>query len=525
VTTGPEAAARDQAAIAAGTSAFSLMLRAGTVAAACILRDYSDRLSYGVALFAGSGSNGGDAYVVAAQLARAGVAVRLHAAAQPRTDDARRAQALAEPALRYGAPTGKERLVVDGLLGTGHTGALRNAVATAAGMLGLARDRGSRVVALDLPSGLDASTGEIADGSVAADDTLCFGSLKRGVLLQRKHAGRVLVLDIGVRGPFEPDDRAWRHPDDMAVARMLPEIAWNAHKGTRGHVAVVGGAEGMAGAVTLATRAALASGAGLVRSYVAAPGVPAVQQGAPQAIALPWPSAEPRGADAGPDAHPWGDAVAIGPGLGRSPESLALLQHAVTLNRGRPCVFDADALTLAAMPPESGGSELAAQRLAGLIGQAGQSVITPHAGEFARLTGRPIPTDWTERADAVQRLAAVTGAVVLLKGTPTLVCAPDGTSCTAVARGTALLAAGGSGDMLTGIIAALLAADLPAYEAAVLGATAHGLAAEIATAQAGGIRGLTLEAVLGALPDAWRTMAHPATLPQDILSALPSPVH
>jgi hydroxyethylthiazole kinase-like uncharacterized protein yjeF len=490
------------------------MLRAGTAAAACVLRDFPDRLSYGVALFAGSGNNGGDAYIVAAQLARAGVVVRLHASSPPRTDEAKRAAALARPYLQFGAPAGNERVVVDGLLGTRHRGAFREGVTHAVAMLGYARDRGAVVVALDVPSGLDATTGEIAEGSVAAGLTLCFGSVKRGVLVQRAHAGRIAVIDIGLHNPLEPDDQAWYFADDGTVSRMLPALPWDAHKGTRGRLAIVGGAAGMAGAVTLSSRAALASGCGLAKAYVEAPGVAALQAGAVQTIASPWPSAD------APAEGAWGDGLAIGPGLGRSEASRATLERALRENAGIPMVLDADALFHAGTMTDRDPASVIQEWTAA----SPQVVLTPHPGEFARLLRAEVPRAWGQKADALIAFAIRSRATVLLKGTPTLVATPDGAPPTVMARGTALLATGGSGDVLTGIIGSLLAGGLPARDAAVVGAFAHGMAAEIATESAGGTRGLTLEAVLNALPAAWRRIAHPATLHGDILSELPSPV-
>ncbi len=501
------------------------MLRAGTAAASFILREYADRLPHAVALYAGTGNNGGDAYIVASQLARAGVVVRLHASGPPRTDDAIRAHALAAAALVSGAPSGAEGLVVDGLLGTGHRGALRDAIAAACGMLQFARDRRAAVIALDIPTGLDASTGEIAGGSVAADVTFCFGTLKRGVLLQRAHAGRVLVADIGLRQHVRLDDRAWTFADDRAVAQLLPPIAWDAHKGTRGGLALVGGARGMAGALVLATRGALASGVGLAKAWVQDDGVAALQRIVPQAIAREWTGAND-------DDDRWGNALAIGPGLGRGEESSAMLRRTLARYPGRSVVLDADALTLAAMVhpataharESADGSADAADTIATWCRDATAVVCTPHPGEFARLIGRAVPGDWDERAALLSSFAVRARATMLLKGTPTLVCSPDGAPPVAVARGTALLATGGSGDVLTGIIGGLLAAGISGRDAAVLGATAHGLAAEIATARSGGVRGATLESVLDAMPDAWRTMGAPATFHQDILCELPAPV-
>jgi NAD(P)H-hydrate epimerase len=545
VTTAAEAAARDQAAIAAGTASFALMLQAGTTAAAAILRDFATRLSHGVAVFAGGGNNGGDAYIVAAQLARAGVAVRVHAAAPPRTPDAARAMHLASPALVHGAPTGHERVVVDGLLGTGHRGVLREPVLASCTRVSLARDGGATVVALDVPSGLDASTGEIAEGSPAAHVTLTFGTIKRGLLLSRAHAGRMVLLDIGLGlgggGDADREDGAWQWRDAHDLARWLPPIAWNAHKGRRGRVAVVGGHEGMAGAVILATRAALAAGAGLAHAIVDAPSVAAVQLTVPQALAERWPvragsrRADPQpsgraaggavgaaGDDADSDTLRRCDALAVGPGLGRGARSSQLLERIVTDHRDRPLVFDAVALWLLADVATTLGTD-AASLLRHWTRQSRSVVCTPHEGEFARLIGTLVPVDWDARVGALREFAVRGGVTVLLKGTPTLVASPDGGPISVVPHGTSLLATGGSGDVLSGLIVALLGQGLAPLEAAVCGATVHGRAAELATARLGGVRGGTLEDVFEALPLAWRQLEHAAPYPPGVLADLPSP--
>ena len=515
ITTAAEAAARDHAAIQDGAPSFELMLQAGTQAAASLLRDFNDRLHHGVALYAGVGNNGGDAYIVAAQLARVGVKARVHAVGAPRTDDAQRAAALAAPSLVHGSPTGREQLVVDGLLGTGHRGALRDEARRLCDVMTLARERGATIAALDLPSGLDATTGAIADGSVAADVTVTFGSIKRGLLFARGHAGRILLLDIGLARHALHDDRAWMMADDATIARMLPSTPWDAHKGRRGRLALVGGATGMAGALILSTRAALAAGCGLVISWTDSSGVPALQQTVPQAIANEWPAANDVVSESA-----WGSALAIGPGLGRGDASYALLQRALRENVGVPILLDADALTLIAMHMSSRD---AAAALREIRVNAASVVCTPHPREFERLLGAPLPSDWQARADVLQDFASRANVTVLLKGTPTLIASPSGNSLHTVARGTALLATGGSGDILTGLIGALLSQGIPADSAALLGATAHGLAAEIATEHAQGIRGLTLDALLHALPDAWRAMAQPATFPPGVIAELPAP--
>ena len=293
VTSAEQAAAFDRAAIAAGTASFELMLRAGTRSAELILRELSDRLEYGVAVFAGRGNNGGDAYILAAQLARAGIAVHCVAAGSPNTDDARRAQGLAaargvEITSQCDLPhTATARVVVDGLLGTGHRGEFRPDLLPFVQSLSAARARGASVVALDIPSGLNATSGECADGVVAADITTTFGTVKRGLLSARQLTGRLVLVDIGLPADLAPSE-AWLLADHHLAHAFVPSMAWNAHKGTRGKLLIVGGHVGMAGATILAGQGALHAGAGLVQACVDTESLSAVQHELPQAIASAW---------------------------------------------------------------------------------------------------------------------------------------------------------------------------------------------------------------------------------------------
>lgn len=499
------------------------MLAAGSQSAAVILRDYGDRLSRGVAVFAGPGNNGGDAWVVAAQLARCGVRVRVVADAPPRSDDARRAATIARryeghaPSrmLSVGEPTGEEQVVVDGLLGTGQQGALREPMRARAAQLAACRARGATVCALDVPTGLDATSGAHAVGGVFAHATLTYGTIKRGLLRSRAAAGRIVLLDIGLGAHAAPADDAWHAADDDSLAQRLPSVAWDAHKGRRSHLALIGGVAGMAGAIVLATRAALASGIGLARAWVDAPGVPALQLGVPQAIAHAWDTGSQAGRDG--DA-PWGHAMAIGPGLGRGAASEAVLRAALDRHPGVPVVLDADALTLLSL-----GHDDPAGRLRTWCGDGRPVVCTPHPGECARLIGAPMADDWDARATQLRDFAGRSGATVLLKGTPTLIATLDGRPLVVMPRGSAVLATGGSGDLLTGIIGTLLAQGVDAPDAALLGATAHGLAGERAARAVRGVRGVTLDDVLHTLPAVWRDLAHPEAMPPGVLAVLPAP--
>lgn len=490
------------------------MLQAGTQTAAVVLRDCADHLAHGVVVFAGPGNNGGDAYVTAAQLARAGVRVRLVVAAPPRTTDAQRAAAIAEryrgDLLSMGDAVGDEQVAIDGLLGTGHRGELREPMAEPVERLAGYRARQALVVALDVPSGMDATSGVCATGSVRAHITVTYGTIKRGLLLARARVGRVVLLDIGLGAHVALPDGAWCAASMSSLAEIVPAIAWNAHKGSRGQLALIGGSVGMVGAIVLATRAALRSGIGLARAWVESPGVAVLQQAVPQAIAHTWDTTST-------NLVPLGDALAIGPGLGRATGALHVLRTALDRNPGVPVVLDADALTLIA---ESGADPAELVR-----SWCGDRVVvcTPHQGEFARLIGRTVSTDWEQRANDLKEFAVRARATVLLKGAPTLLASPDHGPVAVMPRGLALLATGGSGDLLTGIVGTLLAQGLPASSAAMLGATVHGLAAERAASLANGIRGLTLDDVLSVLPDVWREISHPAILPPGVLAELPAP--
>lgn len=544
VTTSAQAAACDRAAIAAGTPSFALMLQAGTATASLILREFGHCLAEGVVVLAGTGNNGGDAYVVAAQLARSGVRVRLHAIGLPRTDDARRASALVHARTGFHVEIiddldalvhGPEALIVDGLLGTGQQGALRDGVREACGMMHARQRAGAMVLALDVPTGLDASTGDVAEGAVRAQCTACYGTIKRGLLMQRGHAGRIVLLDIGLdayaNGVAVNDDGTatapWRWLDAESVASRVPPIAWDAHKGRRGRVLVAGGEMGMAGAVVYAARAALVAGAGVVHTLVDTQSVTAVQSLCEAALAHRWPALD-SAAHLTPASFaltPVGtmrpdiavDAVAVGPGLGRSRRAGLLLQHVIASHRSGPMVLDADALWHAADAAQSLGIDAAMVLSHWTRDSLRESrrdadgavpvVCTPHPGEFARLTGQPLPAAWPARAALLQEFAQRAGVTVLLKGTPTLVASPIVPHLLVVPHGTALLATGGSGDCLSGIIATLLAQGLSALDAAVVGATVHGRAAELATVRAGAVRGTTLTDLFDALPEVWRSIA------------------
>ena len=470
------------------------MSRAGAAAVRAIQRHAGLRCDGGVAVFAGPGNNGGDAWVVAGSLRAAGVQVRVHATAQPTTPDARAAQATALAQGAFDEPRGDERVAVDGLLGTGSSGAPRESIARALTVLSDVRTRGAMIFALDLPSGVDATNGDASELSVPADVTITFGTLKRGLTVARALCGAIEVADIGLGGAAMIDDGAPTMLDARAARAAIPPISANAHKGTRGRVAIVGGAEGMAGAAALAARGALRTGAGLVRVVVAPASLAAIQAAVPEATGAVWPTS----ASGVRDTLGGANAVVIGPGLGAA--NRALLDMVIG-GCDAPVVLDADALNA----------------YAGASSALKAAIITPHPAECARLMGVSTSDVLRDRFDIGLALARACGAVVVLKGTPTVISAPDGRVVVAPV-GSPVLATGGSGDVLAGVAGTLLATIHDPMQAALSAVWAHGAAAErVATSR---VRGATLADVVDALRDVWHSEL-PA-LEDGVLAFLPA---
>ena len=325
ITSSAQAAQCDADAIASGIDAWSLMLAAGSAAAHLIESRYARQLQYGAEVYAGTGNNGGDAYVVAARLVESGARVVMRAVGEPKTQSAQRAydfythacktrarESVSHNALvdAHNAPDVRAcGVVIDGVLGTGQRGALRAAEREATDAMN-ALASASTLVALDVPTGVNATTGEIAEGAVRARHSIAFGTMKRAHVLQRGQVGEVSVVDIGLGSFANGKDGAWILADEAFIMTALPRIEWNAYKGTRGKIALVGGAEGMAGAVVLSSRAALHAGAGLVYAHTAQESTAAMQIAVPQVVARGW-NNMPTGVN----------AIGIGPGLGRDAQS------------------------------------------------------------------------------------------------------------------------------------------------------------------------------------------------------------
>jgi hydroxyethylthiazole kinase-like uncharacterized protein yjeF len=507
-----ESAERDRAAIERGTPSRVLMQRAGTAAAGEIARRYSERLRDGVVVFTGPGNNGGDGWVVAGTLARWGVevtVVEVAKAAKAKSPDAVTEKEAAIESVKLADSFDDDAaLVIDALLGTGFEGEPRGEVGEAIATINELHGRGAHVAALDVPSGLDATTGQHST-CVVADLTLSFGGVKRGLLLARDCCGEIVALDIGLDDPpaRAKKMRATRESslpflvDGEWVRSRIPPIRFDAHKGIRKHLAVVGGGKGMPGAVVLATRAALRSGIGLVRVLVAADNVGPILAAVPSALISEWPSGENQ---ITAEISKWADAVVIGPGLGKSNETRSLVER-ILRDSKVPVLLDADALNV---------FEGDAKSLAKLLGGR-PALITPHVAEFARLAGIDVKTVLGNTFDVGLDLARQLGATVLLKGSPTVIFNPDSDRYV-VARGTAALGTGGSGDLLDGIAGTILAQTRDATVAGCCAAWVHGRAAEFCEY----VRGTSLEDVLYALPRAWNEIEPPPEPP--VLAELPA---
>lgn len=488
------------------------MQRAGAAAAAEIVARFRDAVSAGVLVLAGPGNNGGDAWVVARALDAAGVPVRVVEPIEAKTPDAIAERTMALEALDASRvataqiPADFDRgesLIVDGLLGTGATGEPRGAIRDVLERARPMRSRGAVVVAIDVPSGMDASLGNAVP--LNADLTLTFGTIKRGHLVNRDACGAIVVLDIGLGMHADLSDGAPSFVDEWWVSTRVPRITASAHKGTRKKIAIVGGARGMAGASVLAARAAMRSGVGMVKLVVDSESLPVVQEAEPHALAATWPKDDDA---AKHDIGSWADAVIIGPGLGRDDASRELLDRVLRVWSG-PMLLDADAITV---------YEGRVSALAEMLAER-QALLTPHPAELGRLAGRSVQDVLDARFDIGRDIAAVLRAAVLLKGTPTVIANFDGQRLV-TATGTPALATAGSGDVLSGIAGTMLAQLGDAFTAGAVGAWIHGRAAErVSSTAEAPVRGVVLEDVLAQLRGVWTFDDRPGRSP--ILAELP----
>lgn len=454
-----------------------LMARAGRAAFGGLLQRWPNVAS--ITVLCGGGNNGGDGYVVAALAAQQRIPVRVlwlvapekltgaaqlayHYALQENVPVASfEADALADPAFASG-------VVVDALLGTGLTGEVRQPFADAIHSINRS---GLPVLAIDIPSGLDGDTGAVLGIATEATLTATFIGLKQGLFTGRGPAlvGDLLFAQLDVPQPVYQGLRPAAHLCQLhELVEAVPVRQADAHKGQFGHVMVIGGDRGLGGATMMAAEMAARAGAGLVGVATRAEHVSAILSRLPEAMAAAVAS--------GQELEPYlkrPTVLVVGPGLGRSPWSEQMLQQAA--KRELPLVLDADALNLLAE-----GRVLPQPR-------RDDWILTPHPGEAARLLGVTTAQVQADRFAAADQLQRRYGGVVVLKGAGTVIA--DGQNLWVANCGNAGMAVGGMGDILSGLVGALLAQGLEAGVAARLAVSLHGAAGDLA-AEASGQRGL-----------------------------------
>ncbi len=495
----------DKRAIESGTPSVVLMERAGHAVAIAAAKMLGGAYGRRVLVLAGRGNNGGDGLVAARKLHRMGALVRIALAQPPAElsgDPLEMYERLVPLRLPVGMPeasviedvANSSDIVIDALFGTGFRGA-------ASGMVGswisAVNRSGAKVLSVDIPSGVDGADGATRGPAIKATRTVALAALKCGhVLGNGPHmAGDIEIADIGIE--VLPDDAAAFVSDPEDVVRMLPSRSYDAHKWSAGSVLVVGGSRGMSGAAVLTAKSALEAGAGIVALAAPESIQPHIASENPQILT--------RALDETSDGYISDSAfvtvaemaarykvLAVGPGLGRDPATGVLVRR-ILAELSNPVVLDADGLNLLGLDAvhEIGTREAPV-------------VMTPHPAEMARMLGADPARIDSERISVTAEVASKWGCTVLLKGPRTVVSGPDGVPIVNTTGGPELATAG-TGDVLTGLIAAFIAAGSPPPAAAISGAYIHGIAGRIAAARSGG-RGVTAPKVIEAIAPAVDTV-------------------
>jgi NAD(P)H-hydrate epimerase len=528
--TGTQMQAVDREAIEVmGIPSLDLMERAGAGVAAAA-RVYAEDARGPVVVACGRGNNGGDGLVAARLLAREGIDVQVWLAAEPEqfTGDAGanwdRMLAEAEnlPGTIQVLPVGEDEVdtasiaeewrgasaIVDALLGTGVTGAPRPPLDSWITAMNVA---GPPIVAVDIPSGVNAENGAVEGVAPLASVTVTMALPKRGLLLYpgREHTGCIQVVDIGIPPEAAANQEIGAEVLTHAWAMLtLPSRTLESHKGDYGRVVVIAGSAGMMGAGRLVSAAAYRAGAGLVRHAAPASLLAIAHSGYDEVMVAPLEDGGaghfvPLSDNALLEVYEWADAIALGPGLGTAEGTANFLGQALSSEDPQlPMVIDADALNLLAEDP--------AQR----EGWAGPVVLTPHPGEAARLLETSNDDVVSDRFETARELARRYDAVIVLKGAPTVISAAEGRIALCPV-GNPGMASGGTGDVLTGIITALLGQGLPALDASALAVYLHAFSADLAAMDLG-VRSLMAQDLIRYLPAAFN---HIATYPDhDVLA-------
>ncbi len=498
-----------------GIPSYSLMRRAGEAVADLLLRRWPNAVGAPVLVVAGKGNNGGDGFVAARKLLQAGVQVRvtLLARAADLKGDAARAhgdylaaggaviELLSEDAIDSALHAQPPVAVVDAIFGTGLNAEVRG---LARRVIEAVNSLGAPIVAIDIASGVNADSGAVMGAAIKASLTVTFGYAKYGHASYPGAglAGDLEIAEIGFApaaiGEVAPRGRLIEAAD---AAALLHPRTLDSHKGTYGHPLIVAGSRGKSGAAILASRGALRSGAGLVTAAIPESIAAIVAAGQPELMTEPLSDFEgrfatPQAIDRLKSLAGGMSALVAGPGIGVSDATRQLVEWLIGegAQPDRPLLLDADALNLVAAHGTSTSTpahalvgaleaELLKSRPGTVRGPAmlksahGPVVLTPHPGEMARLLGISTAAVNADRIGAARRLVDLTGAAVLLKGARTVIATPDG-ALSINSSGNPGMATPGMGDVLSGIVGALLARGMAPGDALVLGAFAHGLAAD-----------------------------------------------
>lgn len=456
--------AEKQAADCLGLSLYELMLRAGEAIYNLARHRYPSSQHWLV--MCGHGNNGGDGYVVARLAQAAGVTVTLLAleSDKPLPEEAEQARdawlnaagVIHSPDIAW--PEHID-LIIDGLLGTGLNEAPRGNIAQ---LIERCNQYGAPVIAVDIPSGLLAETGATPGAVINASHTLTFIALKPGLLTgkARDVVGELHYHALGLERWLQEQKAPISRFDSADLHRWLKPRKPTSHKGTNGKLVVIGGDQGTAGAIQMTGEAALRAGAGLVRVLTRLENISALITARPELMVHELTSQSLE------ESLEWADVIVIGPGLGQQEWGKKALQKVE--NSRKPMLWDADALNLLAINPDKRQNR----------------IITPHPGEAARLLNCAVSQIESDRLLAADRLVKRYGGCVVLKGAGTVVVSQD-RECGLIDVGNAGMGSAGMGDVLSGIIGALLAQKLNPYDAACAGSVAHGAAADVLASQFG----------------------------------------
>ncbi|MFN2590219.1 MAG: NAD(P)H-hydrate dehydratase [Actinomycetota bacterium] len=499
ILTSGESAELDRRSRDRGVTVDRLMENAGRAVARVVSEVLGGTYGRRAAVVCGKGNNGGDALVAGRYLERWGARVTAVLVTDPAAfrDDAatnlRRFEGAGGRVRPFEPSTARREIhradvVIDGIFGTGFRGSPEGVHRRAIEAI---NDADVPVVAVDIPSGVEGDSGSVRDVAVMADATVTFGAPKPGVVFfpGAAHAGIPHVVDIGFPADLVTSQLWLLERAD--VARLLPRRQDETHKRSAGVVLVLAGSRAMTGAAALVAQAAYRAGAGLVTVAVPRSVLPIVEGLITEATFVPLDETE-EGTVAD---SAWSvlrgrlddvDAVALGPGLTTHPSTIDLVRRTVA-EAPAPLIVDADALNAFA----GHGGHLARRRAT--------AVITPHAGEFARLTGVPAADVAADRVALARKAATEFDCVVVLKGSRTVVADPDGRAVVSPTGGP-FLATAGTGDVLTGTIGAFLAGGMGPADAAAAGAFVHGLAGRIAAREIG--PGVIASDVMARLPAA-----------------------